>query len=168
MERFLHLEKVRSEVNGRKSLFQMVYNLGLPSCKSVIQIYITCTAWEPPWASHSFFLFFNGCTCSMWKFPGWGSNLYLCSNLSHCSPILNLLWHSVDSETLILEWLYISWMNVCNQITYLPECKDDLALENLSIMQCVALAGEREKIWPPHERDASKAFARIQQPLFKK
>ena len=36
---------------------------------------------------------YNGCTCAIWKLPGQGSNLHLCSDLSHCTQILNPLCH---------------------------------------------------------------------------
>ena len=58
--------------------------------------------------------FFCGSTCGIWKFPsqglnlqqrrtlqptalGWGLNLRLCSDLSHCSWILNPLHHNRNS-----------------------------------------------------------------------
>ena len=53
--------------------------------------------------------------------PGWGSNPYLCSNLSHCSRILNPLYHSRDSRFLLflfpvcllcLELQILCWIKV--------------------------------------------------------
>ena len=104
------------------------------------------------------FFFFNGHTHNIWKFPGkgsnpsnscdlchscsnvgsfnllhWGrgSNPFLCSDLSCCSQILNLLCHSGNSKA-------VSFLkeknNIPSMLQRIPESL--LLLTGLPIMQC--------------------------------
>ena len=45
--------------------------------------------------------FIYGCPHGIWKFPGQGSNLSRSCNLYHCSQILNLLYHSGNSQAFL-------------------------------------------------------------------
>ena len=54
--------------------------------------------------------FFFGFACSIYKFPGQGSNLCLCRNQSHCSNSTGSLTHWTTRELLLLHfWMRLSW-----------------------------------------------------------
>ena len=65
-------------------------NSSLPGRRNILRCFIA-------FIFFTFIFLFHGCIWGIWKFPGQGLNLYLCSDLSHCSQSLNPLHHSGNS-----------------------------------------------------------------------